>query len=152
MCVLLRHTYVLLRYSTVEKVCLAIKLGIQAFRVYLLGRAFTVQTDYRALQWLDRVKESNTRLTRWSLSLQPYQFELAYRPGNQNGNADGLSRDLWQPASLLQEKGEGNVVNWTLLCLCLCSRKLCRCIPGATRQWFMCARQCGRMIVTQDYI
>ena len=79
------------RYSTVEKECLAIKLGIQAFRVYLLGRPFTVQMDHRALQWLDRVKESNTRLTRWSLSLQPYQLELAYWLGNQNGNADGLS-------------------------------------------------------------
>ena len=78
-------------YSTVEE-CLAIKLGIQAFRVYLLGRPFTVQTDHPALQWLDWVKESNARLMRWSLSLQPYQFELAYRPGNQNGNADGLSR------------------------------------------------------------
>ena len=79
------------KYSTVEKECLAIKLGIQAFRIYLLGRPFTVQMDHRALQWLDRVKESNARLTRWSLSFQPYQFELAYRPGNQNGNADGLS-------------------------------------------------------------
>lgn len=28
------------RYSTVEKECLAVKLGMQAFRVYLLGRPF----------------------------------------------------------------------------------------------------------------
>ena len=28
-------------YSTVEKECLAIKLGVQAFQVYLLGRPFT---------------------------------------------------------------------------------------------------------------
>ena len=71
------------RYSTVEKECLAVKLSIQAFRVYLhvLGKPFVVQTDHRALQWLDRVKESNAQLTRWSLSIQPYQFELAYRPG-----------------------------------------------------------------------
>ena len=80
------------RYSTVEKECLAIKLGIHTFRVYLLGRSFTVQTDHHSLTWLDRVKENNARLTRWSLSLQPYQFDVVYRPGKANGNADALSR------------------------------------------------------------
>ena len=57
------------RYSTVEKECLAIKLGIQAFKVYLLGRQFEIQTDHRALVWLDRLKEHNARLTRWSLAV-----------------------------------------------------------------------------------
>ena len=80
------------RYSTVEKECLAIKLGVHAFRVYLIGRHFTVQTDHHALTWLDRLKENNPRLTRWSLSLQPYDFEVTYRPGKANGNADALSR------------------------------------------------------------
>ncbi len=59
------------RYSTVEKECLAVKLGIQAFCAYLLGRPFRIQTDHRSLVWLDRLKESNTRLDRWSLPLQP---------------------------------------------------------------------------------
>ena len=36
------------RYSTIEKECLAIKLGVEAFRVYLLGRKFEIQTDHRA--------------------------------------------------------------------------------------------------------
>ena len=40
-------------YSTIEKECLAIKLGIQAFRVYLQGNPFEIQTDHRALIWLD---------------------------------------------------------------------------------------------------
>ena len=30
------------RYSTIEKECLAIKLGVEAFKVYLLGRQFTI--------------------------------------------------------------------------------------------------------------
>ena len=80
------------RYSTIEKECLAIKLGIHTFRVYLLGRPFTIQTDHRSLEWLDRVKENNARLTRWSRLLQPYQYRVEYRPGSGNGNADGLSR------------------------------------------------------------
>uniref|UniRef100_A0A1X7VHB9 Reverse transcriptase RNase H-like domain-containing protein n=1 Tax=Amphimedon queenslandica TaxID=400682 RepID=A0A1X7VHB9_AMPQE len=54
------------KYSTIEKECLTIKLSIQAFRVYLLGQPLTIQTDHRALEWLDRVKENNARLTRWS--------------------------------------------------------------------------------------
>ena len=33
------------RYRTVEKECLAIKLGVQAFCVYLLGKPFIIQTD-----------------------------------------------------------------------------------------------------------
>ena len=80
------------RYATVEKECLAIRLAVHAFRVYLLGRPFTIQTDYRALEWLDRLKDNNSRLTRWSLSLQPFQFTVQYRKGAENGNADALSR------------------------------------------------------------
>lgn len=80
------------RYATVEKECLAIKLGVQAFRVYLLGRKFVVQTDHRSLEWLHRLKENNARLTRWSLSLQPYIFTVEHRAGRDNANADGLSR------------------------------------------------------------
>ncbi len=80
------------RYSTVEKELLAIKLATNAYKVYLLGRRFTIVTDHRALEWLDRLQESNARLTRWSLALQAYDFVVQHRPGKDNGNADALSR------------------------------------------------------------
>ena len=57
------------------------KLGIEAFHFYLMGRTFTVQTDHRALIWLDRLKDTKSRLTRWSLSLQQYKFTVTHRPG-----------------------------------------------------------------------
>ena len=57
------------KYSTIEKECLAIKLGVEAYKVYLIGRRFTVQTDHRSLVWLNKLKEKNSRLTRWSLAL-----------------------------------------------------------------------------------
>ena len=82
------------RYSTTEKECLAIKLSIQAFHSYLMGKAFTIQTDHRSLEWLNRVKDSNPRLTRWSLFLQSYDYVVEYRSGSANANADTLSR-LW---------------------------------------------------------
>ena len=80
------------KYSTVRKECLAIKVACHVFRVYLLGRPFTIQTDHRALQWLDRLKENNARLTRWSLALQPFNFFVVHRAGRINGNAGALSR------------------------------------------------------------
>ena len=76
---------------------MAIKAGILAFRVYLLGRKFTIQTDHRALVWLDLLKDKNSRLTRWSLALQPYNFEVQHRTGHANGNADALSRIASEP-------------------------------------------------------
>lgn len=66
------------RYANVEKECLAIRLAVQAFWVYLVGRPFTIQTDHCALESLDRLKDKNSRLTRWSLSLQPFYFSVQY--------------------------------------------------------------------------
>ena len=37
-------------------------------------------------------EKSNARLTRWALAIQPHQFEDKHRRGQENGNADGLSR------------------------------------------------------------
>lgn len=69
------------RYSTVEKECLAIKLGMQAFKVYLVGKPLCVQKDYRGLVWLDKLKDKNSLLTRWILALQPFQFSVSHRAG-----------------------------------------------------------------------
>ena len=81
------------KYSTIEKECLAIKLSIQAFHVYLMGRTFKIQqTKHRSLEWLNRIKDTNARLTWWSLFLQSYCYMVEYRMGRSNGNADALSR------------------------------------------------------------
>ena len=98
------------RYSTIEKECLAIKLRMQACKVYLLGRHSTVQTDHRSLEWLNRLKDNNARLTRWSLELQQYSFDIQHRAGSANANADALSRAFGpSDATLSQEMGGGDV-------------------------------------------
>lgn len=80
------------RYSIVEKELLAIKLATSTFKVYLLGRQFSIVTDHRSLEWLDGLKENNARLTRWSLALQPFDYLVKHLLEKQNGNADVLSR------------------------------------------------------------
>nr|XP_033936295.1 uncharacterized protein K02A2.6-like [Pseudochaenichthys georgianus] len=80
------------RYSTVEKEALAIKWVLDSLRYYLLGREFTLETDHKALQWMGRMKDTNGRITRWYLALQPFRFHIQHIPGKDNVTADYLSR------------------------------------------------------------
>lgn len=80
------------RYSVIEKEGLALKWALDSFKYYLLGRYFVVETDHRALQWINKMKDTNARVTRWSLALQPFHFSVNHRPGSRNVTADFLSR------------------------------------------------------------
>ncbi len=71
-------------YSTVEKECLAVKWTLDSLRYYLLGRKFRLETDHRALAWLGHMRDTNARITRWFLAMQPFDFEVLYRSGSQN--------------------------------------------------------------------
>lgn len=65
-------------------------LAVDAYRVYLLGREFTIQTDHGVLEWLHHLKDNKVHLSNWSLALQPYQFVVCHRAGRANGNADAI--------------------------------------------------------------
>ncbi|XP_066509706.1 uncharacterized protein [Hoplias malabaricus] len=86
-------------YSTIEKEALAIKWALDSLKYYLLGHDFVLETDHKALQWIQRMKDSNARITRWYLSLQPYRFTIRYRKGTHNVTADYLSR-RWEGVEL----------------------------------------------------
>ena len=65
--------------------------SITHFAVCLLGVHFTVETDHRALTFLNSSKLHNSRLARWALQLQSYNFTIRYRSGSHNSNAGALS-------------------------------------------------------------
>jgi len=79
-------------YPTVEKELLAIVWGCKYFRQYLYGRKFTIVTDHRPLTWIFSVKDPSFRLLRWRLKLEEYEYEVIYKKGSNNTNADALSR------------------------------------------------------------
>lgn len=79
-------------YSVTELECLAAVLSIKKFRCYVEGHPFTVITDHNSLKWLMDQKDLTSRLTRWSLKLQAYNFNIEYRRGSENTVADALSR------------------------------------------------------------
>lgn len=80
------------RYSTIERELLAIVWAVKHFRPYLYGRKFTIYTDHAPLRWVQNLKEPNSKLTRWGLRLQEYDYDIIYKNGKQNSNADALSR------------------------------------------------------------
>jgi hypothetical protein len=51
-----------------------------------------VETDHAALRQILMDKTSTGRLARWALKLQEFDFWVKYRKGEENGNADFLSR------------------------------------------------------------
>jgi transposase InsO family protein len=81
-----------IRYSTIEKECLAVVWATQKFQAYLYGQQFVLETDHQPLSFLKRSKVVNSRLMRWSLLLQSYNFVVRVIPGSKNVGADYLSR------------------------------------------------------------
>ena len=80
-------------YAATEKECLAVVFFTKYFRHYLYGRKFTVVTDHQALIWLHNTRDTSSRLLRWRLRLLDFQYDIQYRPGKTNLNADALSRN-----------------------------------------------------------
>ncbi len=64
----------------------------------LLGLRFTLVMDHVPLQWMSRAKDMNTRVTRWFLALQDFNFLVQHRARAANSNADSLSR-IWSASA-----------------------------------------------------
>ena len=80
------------KYRTYEKEALAIMFAIKTFKNYVYGNKFRIVTDHKPLLWL-KSADNNTRIQKWGLKLSDYEFDILYKPGKQNANADSLSRN-----------------------------------------------------------
>lgn len=80
------------KYHVTERECLAVITAIEKFRQYIEGAKFTVITDHASLQWLQNFKDTNGRISRWSLRLQAHDFVIKHRKGSQMIVPDALSR------------------------------------------------------------
>lgn len=79
-------------YSSMKLEFLALKWAVtEKFREYLLGNKVTVYTDNNPLRHLQTAKLGALE-QRWVSQLASFNYTLEYRPGQNNGNADALSR------------------------------------------------------------
>ena len=81
-----------LNYSATDREFLALVESIEHFRSYLFGRRFRVFTDHQALLPMLQRPPLNTRHARYIMKLEEYDFELLYRKGAENVQADYPSR------------------------------------------------------------
>jgi hypothetical protein len=79
------------KYDARELELLAVVSAIEAFRPYLIGETFLLETDHSNLLWL-LSGGFYGRLGRWTLRLSEYSFVVKHRRGLQNQAADALSR------------------------------------------------------------
>ena len=85
-----------INYCTTRKELLAVVRFTRQFRHYLLGKQFVVRTDHSSLRWLLNFKEPDGQLARWLEELNQYDMVVQHRAGKKHGNADSLSRVVYE--------------------------------------------------------
>ncbi|GFX25296.1 retrovirus-related Pol polyprotein from transposon 17.6 [Trichonephila clavipes] len=79
------------KYDSYELEVLAIINALKKFRVYLLGQHFKIVTDCSAFQKTMQKKELITRIARWALQLEKFDYEKEHRAGSRMKHVDALS-------------------------------------------------------------
>lgn len=78
-------------YSTTEKEALAIAWAVEKYRPYLHGNKFTLVTDHKPLVFIKNATK-NSKILRWRLNLENFDYDVVYKEGRNNVVADALSR------------------------------------------------------------
>lgn len=80
------------KYHSLELECLAVVYAIKHFHVYLYGISFKVMTDCDIFRLTLNKQDVNTRISRWALFLQNYDFSIFHRPNKNMQHVDAFSR------------------------------------------------------------
>ncbi|KAI2645727.1 Retrovirus-related Pol polyprotein from transposon opus [Labeo rohita] len=81
------------RYPAHKLEFLALKWAVtEKFHDYLYGNVFTVLTDNNPLRYVLTTAKLDAASYRWLAALSTFTFNITYRAGRQNHDADGLSR------------------------------------------------------------
>jgi len=86
--------------------------ALDYLRYYLLGREFKLEIDHEDLQSLEKMKDTNRRITLWSLA---FQFTVNHVPGKSNVTADYFSHCICAIYGLLVY-----ICKYVCVCVCVC--------------------------------
>jgi len=77
----------------------AILWGDNKFKEYTFGENYYIVTDNKALIYLSKFKDENTKLGRWALRLSQIADKIRHISGKENKAADALSRNPVPPTA-----------------------------------------------------
>lgn len=80
------------RYDSYTLEVLAIVKALEKFRSYLLGKKFTIVTDCEAFKKTMEKKDIVSRVARWVMYMQNFDYEIEHRGNSQMRHVDALSR------------------------------------------------------------
>ena len=88
-------------YDTHKLEFLALKWAVtERFHKYLYGGEFDVFTDNNLLTYILTTAKLDATGQRWVAALSIYNFQIYYRSGKKNANADALSRIPWEASEV----------------------------------------------------
>ena len=80
------------RWSTIEREAFAVIWALRRFRSWIFMSKIIIFSDHNPLTFLTETIPKSSKLIRWALALQEFNFEFRYRAGRRNTAADFLSR------------------------------------------------------------
>ncbi|XP_055387616.1 uncharacterized protein K02A2.6-like [Condylostylus longicornis] len=102
------------KYSSYELEILAIVEALKKFRIYLLGQKFKLVTDCKAFECTMKKKDLATRVARWALLLEEFDYVIEHRAGAKMKHVDALSRNpvvmcIYQETGFLKKLAEAQL-------------------------------------------
>ena len=100
-----------INYPSSHKEILAVKKTVNHFKLYLKPVKFIIRTDLKIMPGIfeneNLMAENSSRILKWFLWLQNFDFEIAYKPGYLNSVTDMLTKEELQEKPRLNMFGYG---------------------------------------------
>ena len=104
-------------YSTHKLEFLALKWAVcEKFHDYLYGSEFSARTDNNPLMYVLTSAKPDATGQCWVSHLANYRFDIEYRSGKQNVDADALSRIQWPSVNALLEARHTESAQVEMIC------------------------------------
>ncbi|GBL96111.1 Transposon Tf2-6 polyprotein [Araneus ventricosus] len=92
------------KFAFVELETIAIVFAVNHFKNYLFGKHFRIYSDQQCLSKIINYKDPTSRIARWMVTLQQFDYTVIHKPGRLNLMADYLSRASYPNDECISEK------------------------------------------------